>query len=100
MEGEAFLNGWYIGVAIVFFVLGYFLDKAYRNMLAGSFLWSGFYFFFLPFLVYATRGDSLMLFKGSFMAISFLLLFYVAVTRGRIFYRDNAIAMRSDGRSS
>lgn len=100
VEGEAFLNGGYIGIALVFFMLGYFLDKAYRNMLAGSFLWSGFYFFFLPFLVYATRGDSLMLFKGSFMAFSFLLFFYVLVTRGKVFYKTNSVTIHLGGRSS
>ena len=88
LEAEAYLNGGYLIVAILFSILGYFIDSLYLNMRNRNIISGAFFSFFFPFFLYCLRGDSLMLFKGSLFGIILIFTIYIFFTKGRIYYKN------------
>lgn len=88
LEAEAYLNGGYTVVAILFLVLGYFIDSLYINMRKKYFLSGAFFSFFFPFFLYSLRGDSLMLFKGSIFGFLIIFIIYMLFNQGRLYYKN------------
>lgn len=75
LEAEAYLNGGYALCLLFFMYVTYILKNLYIAMSKQSVILGTLFGFYFPFLLYALRGDSLMLFKGNFIAI--ILLFTV-----------------------
>ncbi len=74
LDAEAYLNGGYIMCLVFFIFITYAINNLFVAMKNGSLILGSLFCFIFPLFLYSIRGDSLMLFKGSFIALCFVFL--------------------------
>lgn len=87
IEGEALLNFGFVGIPLLFTFLGIFIAWAYQGYRKDRPIGVLLTYFNLFYLVYAIRGESLILFKAFiYCIIIFLVLIFVS-QRGRLYFK-------------
>lgn len=78
LEAEAYFNFGYVGVILVFFVIGFYSKRielrAKDDLVLGRIL----YFHFLFFFIYAIRGESLVIFKSILYCYVIFILAFIS----------------------
>lgn len=85
LDAEAYLNGGYIMCFMFFTFITYIVNNLFIGMKKGSLILGSLFCFIFPFFLYSIRGDSLMLFKGSFIALCFIFLI-IFISLKKIYY--------------
>lgn len=85
LEAEAYLNGGYFVCILLFFLLTLILRNLYFAMCNKKIVLGSLFCSYFPFLLYAIRGDSLMLIKSTLFSFLILMaiLFFSAFWDGK-----------------
>ncbi len=88
MEAEAYLNFGLTGVFLFFAIISMLLSKFYRNHKKGRVLGSLLTYFSIFYLVYAIRGEALMIFKAFIYCMIIFFTCLLIAQRGKLNIRS------------